>query len=75
MKLLFQQSESEENSFHEGLKVGVYQEAVPMGVDPKEVSYKGTGIKITENDHARFFLACKSLEQTSGFKWNGLSTW
>ena len=37
------ESEGGAKSFGEGLKVGIYKEAVPMGVDPSEVSFLHAG--------------------------------
>ena len=31
--------------FPDGLKVGIYQESVPMGMDPNKISYKEAGNK------------------------------
>ena len=37
------ESEGGAKSFGEGLKVGIYKEVVPMGVDPSEVSFLHAG--------------------------------
>ena len=41
--VLMKESEGGAESFGDGLKVGIYKEAVPMGVDQSEVSFVHAG--------------------------------
>ena len=43
VNVLMKESEGGAESFGDGLKVGIYKEAVPMGVDPSEVSFVHAG--------------------------------
>ena len=45
--------------FPDGLKVGIYQESVPMGMDPNKISYKEAGnkkvvVRHTSSDYEAF---------------------
>ena len=42
----FKRSAGDQSVFPDGLKVAIYKEIVPMGIDPESVSYKETGIHL-----------------------------
>ncbi|XP_078696074.1 thiosulfate sulfurtransferase/rhodanese-like domain-containing protein 2 [Branchiostoma floridae x Branchiostoma belcheri] len=46
----FKLSPGSARHFHGGLKVGVYQELVPMGVDPSCASYKEAGVHLSVDE-------------------------
>ena len=39
----FQRSPGSALAFPDGLKIGIYQEIVPMGLDPEVISHENTG--------------------------------
>lgn len=62
----FKTSSGGAHHFPDGLRVGIYEEAVPMGIKPEEVSYRDAGVHLTPeqfHDAVNNILSSNSNDQ------------